>query len=61
MKTYTIYFNTFPYDVMQCVPESTQINAESLTAAFEKLREERGADKIEIYESPARKFYNETL
>lgn len=61
MKTYTIYYNTLPYDVMRCVPESEQVNAESLTSAFAKLREEKGADKIEIYESPARKFYDETL
>lgn len=61
MKKYLIYYNTFPYDRMRCIPESAEIEAESLTAAFAKLREEKGADNIEIYESPSRKFYNETL
>jgi hypothetical protein len=40
-------------------PKCEEIEANSLEEAFSKLENDKGKGSIEIFKSPARKFYNE--
>jgi len=58
MKTYRIAYATYPFNMENLRPEFELVKAKNLTQAFEKMKKKYG-DKIEIFEAPARKFYNE--
>lgn len=62
MKEYKLYYEYYPFDMEHLSPKSESVSAESLTKAIEKLREkysDKYGCKIEIFEAPARKHYNE--
>jgi hypothetical protein len=60
MKSYTLFFAFYPFNMEGLVPEKVIIEAENLEEAFTRLYEiHGGSDKIEIFKQPARDFYKE--
>ena len=59
MKEYKIFFEYYPFDVEHMNPKSKVLKANSLEEAFTKLEEMEGKNNIEIFKSPAIKYYNE--
>jgi len=59
MKTYIIFYAFYPFNMEGLVPEKALVEAENLEQAFTKLYEIHGRDNIEIFQQPAREFYNE--
>ena len=58
LKTYKIAYAWYPFDVVRIVPEMEDVKARNLEEAFDKIKEKYG-NKVEIFKSSARKFYNE--
>lgn len=58
MKTYKIPYEFYPFNVEHLQPNFEEVEAESLELAFKIMREKYG-EKIEIFEHPARRHYNE--
>lgn len=59
MKEYKLFYEYYPFDVENMNPKSEVIKANSLDEAFIKLEESKGKGSIEIFKSPARKYYEE--
>jgi len=59
MKAYTIFYEFYPFNMEGLVPKKERVEADNLEEAFQKLYEKYGRDKIEVFEKPARDFYNE--
>lgn len=56
---YKLYYAYYPFEVTSVHPEVEEVEASSLTEAIDKLKDLKGRGAIEVFESPARKFYNE--
>lgn len=58
MKEYRIPYAAYPFDVEDFTLEWEFVNANTLTEAIEIVRD-KYKDSVEIFESPARKHYQE--
>jgi hypothetical protein len=59
MKIYSLFYEFYPFNVENMQPKKETVEAESLDDAIQILYKKYGRDKIEVFEKPAREFYNE--
>ena len=59
MKKYKIFYEYYPFNMEDLSPKKAEVEANSLTEAFDKLEEEKGKENIEIFKEPAIRHYEE--